>query len=108
MIVAALTVAIVALAVALVALRSALANRRTLTAIIAEQNERALASERSLQELAAHSTSVEQQAADGLDHLRSDLAAKLDAGLAQVQDALAIEVAVQVASLREVEDPQSS
>lgn len=108
MIVAGLAVAVVALAVALVTLRSALATRHTLTAIIAEQNERALTSERSLRELAAHSTSVEQQAADGLARLRSELAAQLDAGLAQVQDALTIEVAVQVASLREVEDPQRS
>lgn len=108
MIVAGVAVAVVALAVALVALRSALTTRRTLTAIIAEQNERALTSERSLQALAAHSKSVEQQAADGLSRLRSELAAQLDAGLAQLQDALTIEVAVQVATLREGEDPQSS
>jgi len=107
-IVAGLAVAVVALAVALVSLRSALATRHTLTVIIAEQKERALTSERSLQELAAHSTSVEQQAAEGLARLRSELAAHLDAGLAQVQDAMTLEVAVQVASLREVEDPQSS
>lgn len=100
-----LVVAIVALAVALVSLRTALATRKTLTAITTKQNELALKSERSLQELAAHSSSIEQQATDGLDRLRSDLATRLDAGLAQVQDALAMEVAVQVASLREVESP---
>lgn len=99
-----LAVAILALAVALVSLRTALAARKTLAAITAEQNERALKSERALQELAAHSTSVEQQATDGLALLRSDLATRLDAGLAQVQDALAMEVAVHVASLREAEN----
>lgn len=99
-----LAAAVVALAVALASLRTALAARRTLAAITAEQNERALKSERALQELAAGSTRVEQQATEGLAHLRSDLATRLDAGLAQVQDALAMEVAVQVASLREAEN----
>ena len=107
MIVASLVLAVVALAVALVTLWFALATRHTLTAVIAEQNERALTSERSLRKLADHSASVEQQAADGLARLRSELVAQLDGGLAQVQDVLTIEVAVQVASSREVGDPRS-
>ena len=99
-----LAIAITSLVLAFVSLRTALADRRALAAITAEQNERALKSERALQELAARSTSVEQQAIDGLAHLRSDLATRMDAGLAQVQDALALEVAVQVASLRDADN----
>ena len=98
-----LAIAITSLAVAFISLRTALADRRALAAISAEHNERALESERALRELTARSTSIEQQMTDGLMHLRSDLATRMDAGLAQVQDALALEVAVQVASSRDAD-----
>lgn len=100
-----LAIAIASLAVALVSLRTALADRKKLAAVTAEHNEHTLKAERSLQELSARWDEVEQQATDGLAHLRSDLATRLDAGLAQVQDALAQEVAAQVAPLR---DPERS
>ena len=100
-----LAIAITSLAVALVSLRIAFADRKKLAAVTAEQNEFALKTDRELQALSARSDEVEQQATDGLAHLRSDLATRLDSGLAQVQDALALEVAAQVAPLRDAENP---
>jgi hypothetical protein len=100
-----LAIAIASIAVALVSLRTALADRKKLAAITADHHEHTRKTERSLQELSARSDEVEQQTTDDLAHLRSDLATRLDAGLAQVQDALAEEVAAQVAPLR---DPERS
>ena len=100
-----LAIAITSLAVAFVSLRVALEDRKRLAAITVAQDEYALQSETTRQELTARTNDVEQHATEGLTHLRSDLANRLDAGLAQVQDALALEVAVQVASLRDAENP---
>ena len=96
-------VAALALGIALVSLRLALVARRELAALTAKHDERARQTAAELQQLAAHAEGVEQRASEGLDHVRADLVTRVDAGLAQIQDALTLEVAVQVASVREDE-----